>query len=295
MTKKTGWIGLGKMGAPMALNIQRSGCELTVWNRSAGRSDDLRAAGAQIAGDIQELATAVDTLFVMVSDDVALGHVLLGPEGALAHMHAGCTLVEMSTVSVAFSSKIAAAAKARGVRYLRAPVSGSVTLATAATLTILASGPRGVYDALLPVLETMSAQQFYVGEGEHARVLKLAINMMVGLSAAMMGEALALGSKGGLDRTTMLEVIGASVVASPLIEYKLEALKARDYSPKFEVAQMAKDFDLILEAARNTNTPMPLAALVREEWSALSAAGDGAEDFFKYIELAAQKAGVTET
>lgn len=290
--ERVGWIGLGKMGAPMARNIQCAGYDLHVWNRSAGKYDKLIEAGASVAEDAQSLAAAVDVLFVMVSDDAALARVVLGDDGVLTHMQKGATLVEMSTVSAVVSAEVAAAAEKCGVRYLRAPVSGSVALASAGTLTILASGPRETFDNLLPLLKTLSAQQYYVGEGERARTLKLTLNMMVGFSAAMMGEAMALGLKNGLDRTTMLEVIGASVVASPLINYKLDLLKARDYSPAFEVSQMAKDFDLILEAAARSETPMPLAALVREGWGALIEAGDGAEDFFKYVELASGAAGI---
>lgn len=292
MTKRIGWIGLGKMGEPMALNIRKAGYDLGVWNRSLGKCDGLIAAGASVADDMTSLAAKVDVLFVMVSDDVALRRVVLGDDGVMTNMQAGAVLVEMSTVSAIISTEVAALADKRGVQYLRAPVSGSIALAAAGTLTILASGPRETYDDLLPLLETLSARQFYVGEAERARILKLTLNMMVGFSAAMMGEAMALGLKNGLDRTTLLEVIGASVVASPLIHYKLDILKARDYSPAFEVTQMAKDFDLILEAANGSDTPMPLASLVREGWDTLIDAGDGAQDFFKYVEMAADAAGV---
>ncbi|WP_255456198.1 NAD(P)-dependent oxidoreductase [Tropicibacter sp. Alg240-R139] len=289
---RIGWIGLGKMGEPMAMNILRAGHDLTVWNRSPEKCKNLRAAGAQVARDMKSLAANVDILFVMLSDDAALQEVVLGANGVLAYLPAGSVLVEMSTVSVAVSAAISEVAKAKKIQYLSAPVSGSVALAAAGELTILASGNHDTYQSLQPVLLAISAAQFYVGEADHARVLKLAINMMVGFSAAMMGEALSLGLKNGLDRTTMLEVMGASVIASPLIGYKLEALKACDYSPMFDVSQMAKDFDLALEAGRDSDTPMPLAALVREGWSALIASGDGKEDFFKYVEMAARSAGL---
>jgi 3-hydroxyisobutyrate dehydrogenase-like beta-hydroxyacid dehydrogenase len=140
-------------------------------------------------------------------------------------------------------------------------------------------------------LAHLSARQFHVGTGCQARVLKLAINLMVGMTAAMVGEALALSQAYGLDRSKVLEVMGASAVASPLIGYKLEMLRTRDYAPAFEARMMAKDFDLVLDAAHDATTPMPLAAQVREGWSALIAAGDGDEDFFKYAELAARAAG----
>lgn len=294
MAERIGWIGIGKMGEPMALNIVRAGHDLTVWNRSLAKCEGLRAAGARVTDDIENLASAVDVLFVSVSDDSALRAVALGATGALARMKKGSVLVEMSTVSVAISVELAQAAEARGVSYLRAPVSGSVILAAAGQLRILVSGPRGICDAVLPLLALLSAQQLYVGEGENARTLKLAINMMVGVTAAMMGEAMALCLKHGMDRETILDAIGASVAASPLIGYKIDALKARDYSPKFSTHQIAKDYDLIFDASMASHTPMPLAALVREHWNAVIAAGQGDADFFQVVEFAARAAGISD-
>lgn len=294
MGERLGWIGLGKIGAPMAQTLLNKGHDLTVWNRNASRSAPLREAGARVATDVAELARASDVVFVSVADDAALRAVALGEGGALAHMPAGGVLIETSTVSPGVSAEVAQSADARGIAYLRAPVSGSVALAAAGGLTVLASGPRRTFDAVQPFLGAFSARQVYAGDGDQARVMKLAINVMVGLTAAMMGEAMALCLKNGMDRKTVLDVMGASAIASPLVQYKIEALRARDYSPKFEVTQMAKDFDLALQAGHASDTPMPLAAHVREGWSALRASGDGGEDFFKYVELVLRSAGVTE-
>lgn len=294
MSRRIGWIGLGKMGAPMARNVCEADAKLTVFNRSTEKCKPLLEAGAEIAPNVSVLAAQSDVVITMLSDDGALSQVLLAENGALSQMRAGSILIDMSTVSPAISSEIANAATAKGVRYLRAPVSGSVALAVAGTLTVIASGPQDAYEEVQDIFKAMSAKQFLVGEQEEARVLKLAVNMMVGFSAAMMGEAMALGLKNGLDRATMLDVIGSSAVASPLIGYKVAALKERDYTPAFEVTQMAKDFSLILEAGHKSATPMPLAAMVREGWSELVAAGDGDADFFKYVELAARRAGLSD-
>lgn len=294
MSKRIGWIGLGKMGQPMAMNLQKAGFDLTVWNRSAPKSDALRAAGAQVGADVAQVAELADVLFISVAGDDALRHVVLGADGALDHMRKGSVLIETSTVSIAVSGDVASAADARGLHYLRAPVSGSVALATAGTLTILVSGSSQALETVRPILEAVSAKQIHVGDAEQARVLKLAINMMLGATAVMMGEATALCLKNGMDRSTMLDAIGASVVASPLIGYKIDALKARDYSPNFSASQMAKDYDLVFQASMGSHTPMPMAAIVREYWNALIAAGDGDEDFFKIAELAARSAGIDD-
>lgn len=294
MSERIGWIGLGKMGEPMAMNIRRAGYDLTVWNRSAERCAPLRSAGAMVADDVPGLAAASDILFVSVADDAALRQVALGDGGALAFMAPGSLLVETSTVSVAISTEIAGLAEARGVRYLRAPVSGSVLLARAGKLGILVSGPRDNFNTILPILGVITGNQLYAGDGEQARVLKLAVNMMVGLIAAMTGEAMAFCMKRGVDRATTLDGIAASVASTPLFGYKIDALKARDFQPRFSVAQIAKDFDLALAAGQELEVPMPLTALVRQGWSSLIATGQGGDDFFKYTELALHAAGVDE-
>lgn len=289
---RIGWIGLGRMGEPMAGHLCDAGHALAVYNRTAARAAALSAQGAVVAASPAAAASGSDVVFSMLADDAALREMLLGSAGALAHMDKGSVLVEMSTVSPAISAEIDQAATARGIDYIRAPVSGSVAFAKAAKLTVLTSGPAQAHARVLPLLQLMSGRQFHVGEGCEARILKLVLNMMVGVSAAMMGEAMALGLKNGLDRDLMLDVIGASAVASPLIGYKIDALKARNYAPAFAARMMGKDFDLALGAARNSATPMPLAALVREGFSALIARGDGDADFFKYVELALQGAGL---
>ncbi len=286
-----GWIGLGKMGEPMARHLVASGHDLAVYNRTAAKADRLVALGAQLAASAGEAARGAEVVFSMLADDAALRAAILVDGGALAAMDRGAVLVEMSTISPDISAEIAAACVTRGVGYLRAPVSGSVAFAEGAKLTVLASGPDEALARVMPLLQAFSARQVHVGQACEARVLKLALNMMVGMTAAMLGEALALGQKNGVSREMMLDAIGASAVASPLIGYKAAMLRAGDYSPAFEARMMAKDFDLALAAAHGSAVPMPLTALVREGWSRLIARGDGEADFFKYVELAAASAG----
>jgi 3-hydroxyisobutyrate dehydrogenase-like beta-hydroxyacid dehydrogenase len=290
--QRIGWIGLGKMGEPMARHLRAAGHDLTVWNRTAAKADWLTAAGAVLATSPAEVAKGAGVVFAMLADDAALRAALLGAGGAVAAMDPGAVLVEMSTVSPGVSEELVMACAERSVGYLCAPVSGSVAFAEGAKLTVLASGPAETYAAVLPLLQTLSARQVHVGLGCEARVMKLALNMMVGLTAAMVGEALALGQKNGLSRDVMLEVIGASAVASPLVSYKVAMLRTRDYAPAFEARMMAKDFDLALGLAHGSGVPMPMTAQVREGFSAMIAGGDGDADFFKYVELTARLAGL---
>jgi 3-hydroxyisobutyrate dehydrogenase-like beta-hydroxyacid dehydrogenase len=278
-----GWIGLGKMGVPMAGHLISAGFSLTVYNRSPGPEATLRDAGAAVADSPMALAPNVGTIISMTSDDAALSDVTTGPSGAFGAAAPGTLFIDMSTVSPEVSAEVAALAAEAGIRYLRAPVSGGVALAVAGTLTVLASGARADYDRALPLFDAMAKKSFHVGEAEEARYIKLALNMMVGMTSAMMGEALVFAERGGAARDTILDVMGESAIASPLIGYKLEAMRQRDFSATFSAKQMAKDFDLLLAAARGTNTPLPLAAFVSQVWSSMIANGAGEEDFLAYV------------
>ncbi|MBT5676739.1 MAG: NAD(P)-dependent oxidoreductase [Rhodospirillaceae bacterium] len=280
-----GWIGLGKMGVPMAGHLLKAGFALTVYNRSSGPEVGLRDAGAAVAESPAALAQNVGTIISMTSDDAALADVTDGPNGAFGAAAPGTLFIDMSTVSPDISAKVGARANELGLGYLRAPVSGGVALAVAGTITVLASGARADFDKALPLFDAMAKKSFYVGEAEEARYIKLALNMMVGMTSAMMSEALVFAERGGAARDTILDVMGESAIASPLVGYKLEPMRKRDFSPTFSAKQMAKDYDLLLAAGRNTNTPLPLAAFVRQIWSSMIASGYGEEDFLAYVKI----------
>lgn len=279
---KIGWIGLGKMGDPMSRNLLKAGYPVAVYNRTQEKADALAAEGATVANNMAALGSASDVVISMISDDAVLKAVSFDAGGCFEGMSAGSIFIDMSTVSPALSAQVAKAAEGRGIRYLRAPVSGSVALASAGTLTIVASGPREAYDECSGIFDVLGAKSHHVGTGEEARVLKLCLNMMVGVTAAMVGEALAFGEGGGMDWDQMLNIFGDSVIASPLVGYKIEALRKRDFSPAFTVAQMAKDFDLALDAG-GSGAPLPLTTMVRQYWGEMMESGKAELDFFAYV------------
>jgi len=170
-------------------------------------------------------------------------------------------------------------------------VSGSTATAEAGALTILASGPRPAFDAVLPVYAAFSKKQYHVGDAEQARYLKLALNAMVGATSALVGEALTLAQSGGVELGAALEVFNNSAVASPLIAYKTKMMTTGDYTPAFEVTGMMKDFDLVLGVGRQEHLPLPLMAQVRQHYEAAYAAGAGDRDFFVLVREAARIAG----
>lgn len=287
--QKIGWIGLGKMGAPMALNLVKAGFPVTVYNRGAGKAEKLANAGAATAASIAELAAGSDIVISMVSDDPALEAVAAQVLGSAAP---GTIYADMTTVSPAASARVAQAAAARRIAYVRAPVSGSTGFAAEATLIILTSGPREACETCAGAFAAMSRKVVYMGDAEQARHMKLVLNMMVGITAAMVGEALCFGERGGLDWATMIEVVGDSPLASPLVKYKTKMLVDRDFTPAFTAAQMAKDFDLILATAADASLPSPITAQVRQLWTAMMANGKGEQDMFACVTMLEEMAGI---
>jgi 3-hydroxyisobutyrate dehydrogenase len=226
------------MGLPMAEHLRNYGHDVLAIEPSAERRRAAAAIGLRCVGELVE-APGDRTLFVSsLPDDAA-------PLAAAARIaaHPGDTRawIDTSSVSLAASREAAATAARARISHLRATVSGNAAMAAAAGLTVLASGPRELYDDTLPLLQLWGPRQFYLGSAEEARLMKLVINLMVAHTTAMRAEALALGQKGGLQWQDLWQVITASAVASPIVQAKAVPLRERDYSPTFRVEQMRKD------------------------------------------------------
>lgn len=287
-----GWVGIGKMGAPMSSRVLDAGYPLHVYEPLPENRATIVARGADVAHMLEDLTAVSDMVFLTIPNDAVLRDLVFAPGGLASVMKPGQMLVEMSTVSPAISAEVNQAMTALGVDYLRAPVSGSTATASAGTLSVMASGPEHAYRKAEPVFECFSAKRFYVGPAEEARYLKLVLNAMVGATSALLGEALTLGLKGNLSVETMLNVICASAVASPLIAYKRDLLVQRNFDPAFSVAQMMKDFDLILDAARADHIPMYMASMIRQQYEAAYAEGLADKDFFVLFEQSERLAGI---
>lgn len=283
--RKVGWIGAGKMGAPMIRNLLGAGIRVSVCEPNRAAHDGLIAAGAD-AGDDLSLVDGASVVFATLPNDEALRAVVsgsAGSEGLAGRLAPGSVFVEMSTVSPECSAAVAEILKKSGISYVRAPVSGSTTMAEKATLTILASGSAKGWEVALPLVALISARQFWLGDGEEARYMKLVLNTLVGASSAVLAEAVALGSSGGLSRAAMMEVICESAVASPLFKYKTDLVVSEDYTPAFTIQQMIKDFTLISDAGRSNGVPLMTAGLILELYRAAANAGLQNEDFFALV------------
>ncbi|MFS8040053.1 MULTISPECIES: NAD(P)-dependent oxidoreductase [Xanthobacter] len=291
-TQTLGWIGLGKMGLPISTRIAAAGRDIAGYDRDQERIASAAGGGVTPAATLAD-AAGRDIVFTSLPDDRALRAAALdGP--LLSAMRQGAILVETSTVSPGISAQVAEAARQRGIAYLRAPVSGNAAIAHTGNLTCFVSGPRAAFDAVLPVAQDFTRAQKYLGTQEEARYAKLAVNLMIAVSAAMMGESIVLARKGNLRWADILDVLRDSAVGSPMVHYKAASLSTRDFISTFSCRQMAKDLDLIVDAGHATEMAMPLATLTREIYGALIGRGEGEADFISTVRLAEWLAGLGE-
>lgn len=271
-----GLIGLGNMGTAIAERILDAGYRLVVNNRTPEKAEALAARGAAVAETPAELAEQVDVVLTSLADDDALEAVAREVVGAA---RPGTILVDVSTVSPAASARVAAWAEEASVQYLRAPVSGNPTVVRAGSLSFIVSGSAETLARVEPLIRAIGPTIHHVGEGEQARVVKLAINLMIAGLAQLMSEALVLGEAAGVARASLLEVMGSSAAGAPFIKYKTEPLLRDDYSATFTTALMEKDIDLILDAAEDAGVDLPVAREMKTLVRAAVEAGYGDDDF----------------
>jgi 3-hydroxyisobutyrate dehydrogenase-like beta-hydroxyacid dehydrogenase len=289
---RAGFIGIGNMGLPMATNLLKAGYPVIAYDRADDRLDAIASRGAVRGGSIVEVAREADVVFTSLPNDAIFRSVALGNDGVIANLREGAIYMDTSTVSPAVSAEVARAAAERGVRYLRTTVSGNGVVAAAAALTVMASGPRDAYDFVLPLIHAIGRRAFYLGVAEEARLMKLAVNLMISVSAGMIGEALTLGRKSGLDWNQMLEVLASSHVASPMVLYKAPPLKERDFSSTMSAITQTKDVDLILDCAAESHVPLHLTSAVRGLFQGLISTGGGEDDYIALVKHVEWLSGV---
>jgi 3-hydroxyisobutyrate dehydrogenase-like beta-hydroxyacid dehydrogenase len=293
-SKKIAFIGTGKMGLPMSMLVAKAGYAVTAFDQSAARLAAAREQGISVATSPADVVSGRAAVITSLPDDAALRAVMLGPAGLIAAMAPKSVLIETSTVSTAASGEVDLAAQARSIAYLRAPVSGNASIVHTGALTCCVSGPKEAFESVKPLFAAFTRAQTYLGPGEEARYAKLAVNLMIAVSAAMMAESLALARKGGIAWQDILKVLDDSAVASPMVKYKTAPLRTRDFESTFSCRQMAKDLDLILGAGHAVGVPLQLAAQVRETYGSLIAQGDGETDFIATVRHVERLSGLGE-
>ena len=262
MALNVGFIGLGIMGQPMAQNVAKGDFQLTVFNRSREKAAPLAEAGATVASTPKAVAEASDVIILMLAGPDAIDAVLEGSDGLAVGLKAGQTLVNMSTVSPAYSKQLADRLAADSVVAIDAPVSGSRKPAEEGALVILAGGPKDKVTELEPLFMSMGKKVVYCGEAGQGSSMKMAVNLLLGIMAAGICEAVNLGQKCGLDTATMLETMLAGPMGCPLFEFKKPMLIDDSFSAQFPLKHMTKDIRFALQTADEKGATAPIGHTV---------------------------------
>ena len=291
MGMKVGFIGLGHMGAGMAANLIRAGHEVTVYNRSKGRTAALTAQGA-MAADSVAAACRGDAVITMLADDAAVEQIALGAHGILASLPAGALHLSSSTISVALAAQLAERHAAVGQRFLATPVFGRPEAAAAGQLFVVVAGDPRDIEAATPLLDAIGQRTFVVAaRPELANLVKLSGNFLIATVIESLGEALALVGKAGVDRRQYLELLTSTLFTAPVYKTYGALIVGEKFEPAGFAAPLGqKDIRLTLEAADALRVPLPFADILRDRFSALLAQGGGHLDWSAIGGLAAKDA-----
>lgn len=292
MGKRIGFIGLGTMGGPMAANLLRAGHQLTVYDLNRAALEGAMALGAKSCASPREAAEGAEVLISMLPAPPQAVAALLGPDGGVAGLAAGATLIDMSTIDPGTTRRIAAAVTARGGSMLDAPVSGSSAGAVAGTLTIMVGGEESVLAAQRDVLDSMGANIIHCGGIGMGETVKLCNNLIAGATVVAVAEAFALGVRAGADPKVMFEVIGKATGNCWALQNRapvpglIPGSPVEDgFKPGFMVDLMHKDLGLVMAAGLEFKVPLPLTAAVKEVYALASTQGHGRLDMSAVVKL----------
>src|SRR5580693_3770418 len=290
---KLGFVGLGVMGSEMVLRLLEKGHTVTGYNRTPSKAARLIEKGMTLAASPKQVAAASDFTFSMVTNSAALGAIVEGPDGMLAGLAAGKTLIDMSTVSPEFSRSVAAQVRAKGADMVDAPVSGSVITLQEGKLSVMVGGRKETFDRVNALLHDVGPKVTYVGENGLALVMKIATNLSLAVQMLAFSEAVLLAEKSGIPRKTAVDVLTHSAIASPMVQYRGPFVLKLPETAWFDVNMMQKDMLLALELGRQVDVPLPTAAAANEMLTSARAIGLVHEDFAVMFDALAKMSGVS--
>jgi len=273
--RKIGFIGLGVMGKPMALNLLKAGYPLTVWNRTSSKTDELLALGACGANSPREVAEKSDIVITMVTDSPDVEEVILGSEGVIHGAHPGLILIDMSTISPTVTQKLAKELSEKGVKMLDAPVSGGEVGAKEAALSIMVGGPEETFEECSSIFRVLGKRIIHMGPNGMGQTTKLCNQVICALNIQAVCEGLMLGAKAGLDLRKLLDVVTAGAAGSWMLSNLGPKMIDRDFKPGFKIVHQQKDLRLVLSFAAELGLPLPGTALVQQMLRAVEAEGLG--------------------
>lgn len=289
-----GFIGLGLMGRPMALNLLKAGYPLVVHSRSRGPVDVLVAAGAEAEKNPADVARRCGVVITMVPDSPDVEQVLEGPGGVFEGMRPGTILIDMSSISPVVTRRLAAAARARGATMLDAPVSGGEIGAIDGTLSIMVGGEAAALETVRPILNVMGNPErvVHIGESGAGQICKVCNQMAIGGALAVVSELMALANKAGVDPAKVRQALLGGFAASRVLEVHGQRMLDGNYKPGFKAALYDKDMGIALQTARAHNVPVPVTAVVAQLVNRMMAAGQGDADYSALATVLFDLAGV---
>lgn len=266
---KTGFIGLGIMGRPQALNIIKAGYPMSVYARRPESLQPLLQAGAQACDSPKAVAQQSDVLFTMVSDTPDVQQVLLGDEGVIAGARPGLIVVDMTTISPAATRRMAQQLAARGVEMLDAPVSGGEAGAIKGTLAIMVGGKAAIFDKVKPLLDCMGKSIVHIGESGAGQVAKACNQIALAVSRVAVTEALLFARKNGVDAAKVLDALMGGLAGSPIMQVQGKRILENDFKPGFKARLQQKDMRIALEMAHEVGIALPATALATQYLNSL--------------------------
>lgn len=285
MKMKIGFIGLGIMGSRMAANLQKHGYPMVVFNRTRAKAQSLLDKGACFADSPAKLAEQVDVLFTMVAHPDAVEQAALGRNGFLDHLKANALWVDCSSVNPSFSKKMAAAAAARQIRFVDAPVTGSAPVAADAKLVLWVGAEPADLEELRPLLLCMGDKIVHTGGHGMGTSMKMVINLLLGNAMAAFAEGVALGEGLGLSRKMLLDSLLGTPAVAPFLASKREKIESGNYEAEFPLRWMQKDMHLAAVSAYEAGVAMPLTNISKEIYRLAMRDGRDTEDFSAIYEF----------
>lgn len=279
-------LGMGAMGSRMAMSLLKSGHEVTVWNRSVGKTSVLEQAGAKVASHPCDAVDNAEFVISMVRDDEASKQVWLDPDtGALAGFPKGAIAIESSTLTLDWIGNLGKEMKARNIEFLDAPVAGTRPQAEAAKLIYFVGGNENTFVKAKPILEAMGSTIHFVGAVGSGMTIKLAVNSLFGIQLSAIGELVGLMRECGLNETKAVEIISSTPVCSPAAKMAAGAMVARKFAPLFPIELVEKDLTYAIEAAKGKNETLPLVSSTQKIFAKAVEQGYGEDNITGIVQL----------
>ena len=291
---RVGFVGLGIMGRPMALNLLKAGHEVIVWARRKESIAPLIEAGAQGAASPAAVAAVADIVFSMVADAPDVHEVMLGSQGIVQSKRPGLIAVDMSTIPPAAAKSIGADLSAQGVTFLDAPVSGGEVGAVAGTLSIMVGGDKAAFDKVEPLFACMGKNVVYIGVSGAGQVAKAANQILTGVGVLAVAEAMAFAKKNGADPAKVREALMGGFAGSKILENHGQRMIDRNFKPGFKSWMHEKDMNIVMQTAHDLGLYLPASAATAQMFKAMVGSGLGEQDSIAVLKLLEQLSGQGE-